>query len=129
MFTSLTNPQNVMSNTTSLSYTPNDFFYNTASTNLGISFPTNCQYILKQDWNTKCNSVNLDKNMKDCTNMELCKNKSYSNELMDLQSNHAGNDEKYNNTESIYIYTLLNMINLIIGIIFLLFIINKYRKI
>jgi len=129
MFTSLTNPQNVMSNTTSLSYRPNELFYNNTPSNLGISFPTNCETILENDWNTKCNSVNLGNNVKDCTNMELCKNKFYSNELMDIQSSHAGNDEKYKNTESIYVYTILNMINLIIGIIFLLFIINKYRKI
>jgi len=123
MFTSLTNPQNVMSNTTSLSYTPNDFFYNNASTTLGINPDIDCSDINKQE------DCSKEQNIDSCTNIELCKNKSYSNELIDLQSSHAGNDEKYKNTESIYVYTILNMINLIIGIIFLLFIINKYRKI
>lgn len=108
-----------------VAYNSNDFYWKT--TNYTDKF---CQ-------NKKCskntflnpNTILLtESNSKQCYEKELCINKEQSALLEKSQSIHSSSDGRYNDSERVFVYTLLNTVNLGIGlmsILYSLFLINK----
>ena len=69
-----------------------------------------------------------DSNSKQCYEKELCINKEQSIKLQKNQITHSGSNGRYTDSERIFVYTLLNTMNLgigLIGILYSLHIINK----
>jgi len=130
MSANLSVAENAMTSDIVVSYSPNDLFYTVAETN-GNMLTTNDCTALKPthiSWDISCNNTNFPHFKESCINKELCINKENASAIRIIQSGHNGADEKYSNANSYYGYTILNMFNLGIGIVFLIYIINKYRK-
>ncbi len=78
---------------TVISYSPNDFIYNAVNKDIDCS------------------------NNKNSDNQKYCKNKEYSEIILNSSSAHSGANERYKNTVNNYNMQLLTSINLGIGII------------
>jgi len=119
-----------MTNNIVVGYSPNDFFYVTATNENNMPSDENCNNLNFNDksWENKCNQENLMDNIDDCINKELCKNKNKALKLSELENSSSGATEKYMNEKMNYDNTLMNTINLGIGIAFLLIIIYKNQK-
>lgn len=51
-----------------------------------------------------------------CYNFQLCRNRSMANLANEQQNNNSGFDERYANAQKQYDYTLLETVNLVVGI-------------
>ena len=80
------------------------------------------------EWLTKCNDANFASNEQACIKKELCKNRDYAERTRALQLNHGGSDQKYVDTNKVYISEYLNIFNLGIGVIALAFFIYQNVK-
>jgi hypothetical protein len=78
------------------------------------------------DWNNKCGKLFSD-NSYNCIRKELCINRDKGNKLVKMNMNTTA-IEKYANDKITYEITLMNTINLGIGIMFLVVIIYKNYK-
>lgn len=119
-----------MVNNIVVGYSPNDFFYVTSINENKMPSDENCKELNFNDksWEYKCNAENLNNNIDDCINKELCKNKDKALKLSELENSSSGSNEKYMNEKMNYDNTLMNTINLGIGIAFLLIVIYKIQK-
>jgi hypothetical protein len=119
-----------MTNNIVVGYSPNDFFYVNAINNNTMPSDDECALLnpYDQSWESKCNNTNFNDNNEDCTNQALCINKDKAIALTNLGNNGTAATEKYMNEKMNYDNTLMNTINLGIGIGFLLFIIYKNQK-
>lgn len=86
------------------------------NTNVFLSDPYN-----NVIWDISCNDENFAKNQQICIKKELCKNRDYAVRTNELQFNHGGADQKYIDTNKQYISEYLNIFNLGIGIIVIIF--------
>jgi hypothetical protein len=100
----------------------------------GIVDYNTCQNITGID-NKKINDIscNVDTNYfkdnaQNCVKKQLCQNKEYAEEIENLQIKHNGADEKFGDINSIYGFSLINVLNIGSGILFLFFLINKYSR-
>ena len=130
MSANLSVPENAMKPDIVVSYSPNDLFYTVADTNGSMPSEGDCTKLSidHPSWDVSCNKQNFQHFKESCISKELCKNKETASRITKLQSKHNGADEKYSNANTYYGYTILNMFNLGIGIVFLIYIINKYKK-
>ncbi len=86
-----------------IKYKPNDFMY----------YSNNAQQ-------PNCSTFNLTNtcsNDIDCYNLELCKNKKYADELIEMSKMHSGSSERYLNTKNIYNKEIFTTANLGFGIV------------
>jgi len=122
-----------MSDTIQLGYSANDFFYAkadkfnvTGSYNLKPS-DSECQVFLSQNWEDgSCNTYFSDNSI-NCIKYELCKNKHKLGDLDTNDNRYAESIEKNANTDLDLKNTILNTMNLIIGIGFIFFVIYKLQ--
>lgn len=124
----LSNAGAALNNEIMIGYSPNDFFYSTGYE--GVR-PTNAQCIgilTETDWDIKCNDTNFTDNSNNCVLQQLCVNKKKVDNIKSIQNNQTGADERLNNTQSVYNYTLVNIVNLGVGIAVLVGLIYRYRK-
>ena len=117
-----------------LSYSPNDFFYESVG-NIGVTSTNNfalnnneCDALLSQNWDNSCN-VWFSDNSLNCIKLKLCKNKTNAEQLSELETTHASANGKTLDVTNDFQYTFLNTINLSIGILFVFFIIYKMQGI
>jgi hypothetical protein len=116
-------------NTIFIGYSPNDFFYSTA-TELGTMLSDiSCNELKPYDetWNTKCKEDKFPNNSESCINVELCKNRDYSKKLLSINRGNASSDEKYYDIKEEYNKLFMDSINLGIGCVFLFWFIFKNR--
>jgi len=113
-----------MSNNVFVGYSPNDFFYVKVP-----DMPTDekCNELINNK-NLQCNTNELNFDSENCINQSLCINKNKATELMNLDNGILGSNELYMNEKMNYDNTILNTINLGIGIVFLLVVIYKNQK-
>ena len=64
-----------------------------------------------------CNSEYNCSNDIDCYNGELCKNKKYADELIEMSKLHSGSSERYLNTINVYNKEVFTTANLVFGIV------------
>jgi hypothetical protein len=132
----LSNPDNAFSETNVIaSYSPNDLFYISMKKVLGANNEyspvvdyTNCESVINNVDNESCDNVNFENNMQECVKKQLCINKSYAEEIQSIQNIHNGADEKYNDVNSVYGFSIINTVNIGMGIVFLVYLINRYSK-
>jgi hypothetical protein len=132
----ISNPDNAFTETNLVaSYSPNDLYY----MNMTKLFENTGTYNPIVDYTT-CDKVDIDvnacnttsyfnNNTQNCVKKQLCINKEYAEKIKDLQTKHNGADEKFEDINSVYGLSVINIFNLGIGIVFLIFLINKYSKI
>ena len=103
-------------------YSPNDFFYSTASELNLMPNNSSCVSLKPYDtrWDISCNGINFPDASGNCISKELCKNKDYVNTLLNINKKNISSDEKYYNTKDEYNIIFMNTINLGIGCLFLL---------
>jgi len=105
-----------------LGYDPNSFFYETVQDKLKPT-DTTCNTFKGTDgkysisWDTKCDKEHIIDNSLNCMQLELCKNKDYSQNINHVLSVHSEAEEKLNNSKANYNTELRRTINLSLGII------------
>ena len=112
-----------------IAYNSNDFYYKTVDYKDNFCNSTRCSNDVVKNPHTLLITKS---NEKQCYEKELCINKKQSNILQKKQLMHSSSDGRYNDTESLYTYSLLNTVNLgigLIGIIYSIFLINKNKNI
>jgi hypothetical protein len=117
-----------------MGYSPNDFFYITATNTFNMPNDNSCNFYTKNGWNDplwdiSCNTNNFQKNKEDCVNRELCFNKSMALELQNIENANNGSQMKYKDSNAIYQETMWNTGNMVFGILILSFMIYEYRKV
>ena len=116
-----TNPDDVF-----VAYNSNNFYWKTSNYNDTFCKKPKCSFN-PVDSNTKLITKS---NSKQCYEKEICINKQLSETLHKNHIMHSGSDGRYTDSESFFLYTLLNTFNLGIGIcsiIYSLYIINKNK--
>jgi hypothetical protein len=115
-----------MSNQYTTGYSHNDFFY----VNVQNVLPdASCAKLLaNNDWNLKCNNQSFQDNSTNCVNYALCNNKSLAKTLQSNQGTSNGASEKYLDSTFLFNSTILNTVNLSIGIVALIYLIYKNRS-
>ena len=93
-------------------YSPNDFFYNTLTTQ-GTFKPNECPVKSPVD----CKEPIVDDNIAGCENQAYCDNLDKSNTIMANQAVHTAADGRYSDTVQLYNTQLLTTINLGVGIL------------
>jgi len=122
-----------MSDKIQIGYSANDFFYAeadkvTIAGDYNIK-PTDaeCKVFLSQNWEDgSCNTYFSD-NSTNCIKYELCKNKLTVDGVSSNDNKYADSIEKNFNSNDDLKNTLLNTMNLIIGIGFIFFVIYKLQ--
>jgi hypothetical protein len=109
-------------------YSPKDFFYTNAIK--AGDMPTNCDQILNGPYNKdNCIGEKFNDNQKECLDRELCRNKQLADSILDIQQTHSGSVGKFNDTVSIFNRELFKTANLSIGIMGLMILIYRFRKV
>jgi hypothetical protein len=113
-----------------ISYNPNDFFYVGASNRNEMPSVKDCSDLdpYAKSWDNKCSDTMFSDNSYNCIKRELCINRDKGERLISISKNSKTANEKYMNEKMKYDVTLMNTINLGIGILFLIVIIYKNRK-
>ena len=143
-----------MSEQTIVGFNSNDFFYVSAQENNMMPTDASCSTILSEadenkytgddgetieyDFATQCADLAEDgitqgsdtiRNGLPCFRRELCKNKKYADNIYKKQGNNSGSEEKYDDSLDMFNFTLLNTVNLSLGIALILYLIYRNRKI
>ena len=93
-----------MENRNIVAYSQNDFIWNTMDSQ-------NCPAL------NSCNSSSLTLvNVQNCLNVEYCRNKDYSNQILNGPVNHMGAQGRFTDSQNDYNATLQTTVNLGIGI-------------
>ena len=116
-----------------IGYSANDFFYAEADNfNVDGSFnlkPTDseCKVFLSQNWeDDNCNAYFSDNSI-NCIKYQLCKNKTTIGDVVSNDNKYAESIEKNFNSNDDFKNTILNTMNLTIGIGFIFFVIYKLQ--
>jgi hypothetical protein len=109
-------------------YNPKDFFYmNAVKAN---DMPKNCDEILNRPYDkANCVGEKFNDNQRECLERELCRNKQLADTILDIQQTHSGSIGKFNDTQMIFNRELFKTANLSIGIIGLMVLIYRFRKV
>jgi|UniRef100_A0A6C0ARZ2 hypothetical protein len=112
-----------------IGYSPNDFFYVNAQNNNMMPTEDQCNSLQINDptWTTKCNGDNFMDNSLNCVNQALCQNKANAVNLQSVRNKNDGADSKFLDSTSVFNKTILNTINLSIGILLVGYLIYKNR--
>jgi|TARA_B110000285_G_scaffold82713_1_gene95203 hypothetical protein len=109
-------------------YNPKDFFYTNAVSSGDM--PKNCSDILNSPYNKedcKRDEYFID-NRKECLDRKLCENKALADTILDIQQSNSGSQGKYNDSLNVFNRELFKTANLSIGIVGLMVLIYRFRK-
>jgi hypothetical protein len=102
-----------------IAYSPTDFHYVMA--NEAVPTDTECQNtyttVLIPDTDCIPTDSNWNANKDKCLKKELCKNKENAQRIQQIQNNHLGSDQIYNDTLTLYKNEYAKMVNLSVGIL------------
>jgi len=123
---------NIMGDNTVIGYSTNDFFYESLKkdNNGGVLVPSDdeCKIFLSHNWeDVSCNTYFSDNSI-NCIKYSLCKNKENANQIKLLENEDKFHNEQNSNTNDNLKNTLLNTMNLSIGILFIFFVIYKLQS-
>jgi hypothetical protein len=103
--------KNLNSNNIILAYEPNKFFWVSVSDDYKATSNNFCDI-------QKCDDTNLtEENIHDCYMKEICDNKKNSEILQTLHSHHSSADGRYFDTSNTYKKTMLETLNLGVGVL------------
>lgn len=104
-----------------LAYNKNDFFYVNAENNGEMPSKKVCNDldITNTKWDISCNPTYFDDNSGNCLKRALCVNKDLAGTLNEMQRQHSGSGERYENALDIYDETFAHTLNLGAGIVLL----------
>jgi len=125
----LSNTDAASKNEILIGYSPNDFFYSSVY-NGGIPTDVSCNQLnpYESQWDIKCNTSHFMDNSNNCISQQLCINKDRVKKMQNILNKQTGSDERFDNAKSVYNYTLVNILNLGVGIMVMIGLIYKYRK-
>lgn len=113
-----------------IDYDLKDFFYINAIKSKDMPTKERCKEILNSTYNTSdCEGENFGNNREDCLSRQLCKNKELADTIIDIQQRHSGSEGKYKDSQSIFDRELFKTANLTIGIIGLMILTYRFRKV
>lgn len=110
-------------------YNTKDFFYTNAISSGDM--PNNCKEILGTPYNKedcKKDEYFID-NRKECLDRKLCENKALADTILNIQQTNSGSKGKYKDSVNVFNRELFKTANLSIGIIGLMVLIYRFRKI
>lgn len=100
-------------------YSPNDFYWVSVVDKLNS---LDCSNETKTAETINCENPSItEKQSLTCYNSQLCKNKQLSEWLKDVQTNHSGSDTRYKDIRDTYTLEIRKSINLVLGIILMIF--------
>ena len=113
-----------------IGYDMKDFFYVNAIKAKDMPTEGQCEEILNKAYNPEmCKGEEFGNNRKECLGRQLCKNKELSDTILDIQQIHSGSDGKYKDSQIIFNRELFKTANLSIGIVGLMVLIYRFRKV
>ena len=113
-----------------IGYDMKDFFYINAIKAEDMPTKEKCEEILNKAYDPEmCEEEKFGDNRKECLGRQLCKNKKLSDTILDIQQLHSGSEEKYADSQSIFNRELFKTANLSIGIVGLMVLIYRFRKV
>ena len=111
-------------------YNPKDFFYQNALRSGDMPSSMECSKILNDPYDkSKCKGEEFVNNRKDCLDREVCQNKALADIILNIQQTHSGSVGKYDDSKSIFNKELFKTANLSIGIVGLMVLIYRFRKV
>ena len=111
-------------------YDMKDFFYMNAIKSNDMPDKTRCEDILNRAYQpTDCQGEEFNNNRKDCLDRQLCQNKKLADTILDIQQIHSGSEGKYKDSQSIFNRELFKTANLTIGIVGLMILMYRFRKV
>jgi len=119
--TSISNKINVpnYSGGITVGYSPTDFYYVMANEAVPTDVQCQTQYttVLIPDASCIPTDSHWATNKDDCLKKELCKNKANAQRIQNIQNNHLGSDQHFNDTMTLYKNEYAKMVNLSVGIL------------
>jgi hypothetical protein len=103
-----------------LAFNPNQFFY--VSFNQDVPTDSSCKTSLESNDN-KCSRIKNDSSIADitaCYQQQLCTNKQYAGQINQLQNNHLGSGQGYQDVLKMYDNEYDKTINYVVSILFLI---------
>jgi hypothetical protein len=104
-----------------LAFNPNQFFYVSFAGDVPSDSSCKDDYLTSN--NDKCSSITRNSNadaISECYKQQLCTNKKYANQINQLQNNHLGSGQNYQDTLKIYDNEYDKTINYVFSILFLI---------
>jgi hypothetical protein len=131
-----------MPNNIIIGYTPNDFFYSTAGdmpkedecknvygdTGSALNGKKNADGT-QSGWDDVCNDERFMDNSGNCIKRQLCINKQNVDFLVEKENSHLDAEKRNNDINVVYDRTIMDSVNLGIGILFILFLIYRNRNV
>ena len=122
-----------MANSIIMGYSPNDFFYSQA----GSLMPTDDQCLLLtpdtntngEKWDDLCDDAHFIDNSGNCISRQLCINKQNVDSIVKNENAHLESQKRNADMNVLYNRTIMDSVNLGIGILFILFVIYRNRNI
>lgn len=110
-------------------YNPKDFFYTNAISSGDM--PKNCDEILNSPYNKgDCEKDEyFIENKTECLARKLCENKALADTILNIQQTTSGSQGKYKDSLSVFNRELFKTANLSIGIVGLMVLIYRFRKV
>jgi len=131
-----------MPNNIIIGYTPNDFFYSTAG---DMPKEDECKNVYGDNgsalngkknadgkpsgWDDICNDERFMDNSGNCIKHQLCINKQNVDFLVEKENSHLDAEKRNNDINVVYDRTIMDSVNLGIGILFILFLIYRNRNV
>ena len=113
-----------------IGYSPTEFYYYNLHSNGAPFYPTNdeCSLLLNDNLNNNisCDDIGFKDNSFNCLKQEICKNEMLA-ENLNLEYKNNGISQKYNDYKYGYNNYLINSINLVVGIIIIVYLIFRER--
>tara|TARA_B100001142_G_scaffold318817_1_gene361453 strand:+ start:91 stop:420 length:330 start_codon:yes stop_codon:yes gene_type:complete len=107
-----------------------DFFYINAIKSNDMPSKAHCEEILNKAYQpADCQGEEFNNNRQECLDRQLCKNKKLADTILDIQQIHSGSEGKYADSQSIFNRELFKTANLTIGIVGLMVLMYRFRKV
>ena len=113
-----------------IGYDMKDFFYMNAIKSNDMPKDAKCEDILNTAYEpTDCQGEKFNNNRQACLDRQVCKNKKLADTILDMQQIHSGSEGKYADSQSIFNRELFKTANLTIGIVGLMVLMYRFRKV
>jgi len=114
-----------------MGYSPNDFFFMDAKDRKVMLSDQSCNAMKPEEssWDVSCNAVHFLDYSLNCVNRALCLNSKKVGYILTKEGSHKDSNEKYKTEQIKYEMTVMDIVNLGIGILFAIIIIYRNRNV
>lgn len=99
-----------------VAYNPTQFYYVSATADI----PAKCDNYLETDYCKRIDNNSTLSDLSNCYLKQICLNKKYANEINNLQNNHLGSGQGYNDIIKLYDSEYDKTLNFVLSIVFLI---------